>query len=168
MSTATAGPTATPGWPRRRLVIAVLVISVVLNIFFVVGAAWSRLHVPAPWVGTEERYRKIAAQLDLTAQQRIAFDRYVAAMQARTEKMHQEIRPLIASTWDEMAKSDADLGLITGRYDEASDKWRKFQRESTAQTLDFLAILSPAQRSKFVVMARERRAPWLRPRAAKQ
>lgn len=168
MSTATAGPTPATGWPRRRLLAALLVISVMLNVFFVVGAAWTRLHAPIRWAGAEQRYQQMAAELDLNAQQRIGFDRYVAAMQARTEKMHQEIRPLIAGTWDEMAKPDADLGQITGRFDGASEKWRQFQRESTAQTLDFLAILSPAQRSKFVVIARERRAPWLRPRAAKQ
>ena len=168
MSTATAGPTAATGWPRRRLVIAVLLISAMLNVFFVGGAAWTRLHAPIRGVGAEQRYQQMAAELDLNAQQRIGFDRYVAAMQARTEKMHQEIRPLIAGTWDEMAKPDADLGQITGRFDEASEKWRQFQRESTAQTLDFLAILSPAQRSKFVVLARERRAPWLRPRNAKK
>jgi uncharacterized membrane protein len=149
-------------------VIAVLLISAMLNVFFVGGAAWTRLHAPIRGVGAEQRYQQMAAELDLNAQQRIGFDRYVAAMQARTEKMHQEIRPLIAGTWDEMAKPDADLGQITGRFDEASEKWRQFQRESTAQTLDFLAILSPAQRSKFVVLARERRAPWLRPRNAKK
>jgi uncharacterized membrane protein len=148
-------------------VVAVLVISVVLNVFFVAGAAWSRLHATARWPGAEERYQQMATQLDFAPQQRIAFDRYVAAMQARTEKMHQEIRPLIAGTWDEIAKPDADLGVITGRFDEASDKWRQFQRASTAQTLDFLATLSPAQRGKFVVLARERRAPWRRQRATK-
>jgi len=47
-------------------------------------------------------------------------------------------------------------------FDEAAEKRREFQRETAAQTLDFLAILSPAQRSKFVAIARERRAPWLR------
>ena len=168
MSAATAGPSAAIGWPRRRLVIAVLVISVVLNVFFVAGAAWSRLHAPARWVGIEERYREMAGKLDLTGEQGIAFDRYVAAMQARTEKMHQEIRPLIATTWDEMAKPGADLAVITGRFDEASNKWRQFQRESTAQTLEFLATLSPAQRSKFVQLARERRGAWRRQRAATQ
>ncbi|MGC2414234.1 MAG: periplasmic heavy metal sensor [Stellaceae bacterium] len=168
MSSATAGPVAATGWPRRRLLVALLVISALLNVFFVAGAVWTRLEAPVRWVSTEQRYQQMAAQLDLTPQQRAAFDGYVDAMRARTEKMHQEIRPLIASTWDEMAKPDADVGQITGRFDEASGEWRQFQRESTAQTLDFLAILSPAQRSKFVVIARERRAPWLRPRAAKQ
>jgi len=140
----------------------------VLNVFFIVGAAWSRFHAPTALGSAEQRYQQVAADLDLNAQQRIDFDRYVAAMQARSMMMRQEIRPLIASTWEAMAKPDADLGQISQRFDEASEKWRRFQRESTAQTLDFLANLSPAQRSKFVEIARERRAPWLRPRGAKQ
>jgi len=168
VSTATAGPTAVTGWPRRRLLVGLLVISLVLNVFFIAGAAWSRLHPPVALESAEQRYQQMAADLDLSAQQRIQFDRYVAAMQARSKAMRQEIRPLIAGTWDEMAKPGADLGQITQRFDQASEKWRQFQRESTAQTLDFLAILSTAQRQKFVEIARERRAPWLHPRSAKQ
>lgn len=164
MSAATAGPSAASGWPRRRLLLALLVISAVLNLCFVAGAVWTRLHAPAGWPSPEQRYQQMAAELDLNPQQRIGFDRYVAAMRAHTEKMHQQIRPLIGSTWDEIAKPDADVGQITGRFDEASEKWRQFQHEATIQTVDFLSILSPEQRSKFVAIARERRAPWLRSR----
>jgi hypothetical protein len=32
----------------------------------------------------------------------------------------------------------------------------------TTQTLAFLSVLSPEQRSKFVAIVRERRAPWFR------
>ena len=74
---------------------------------------------------------------------------------------------MIGGTWDEMARPDADVGKITGRFDEASEQWRRFQHKSTVQTLDLLSILSPEQRVKFVAIARERRAPWLRPRADK-
>lgn len=168
MSTATAGPTPATGWPRRHILAVLLVISAVLNLFFVAGAVWTRLHPPAGRPSPEQRYQQMAAELDLDPQQRIGFDRYVAAMRARTETMHQQIGPLMGGTWDEMAKPDADLGQIMRRFDEASEKWRRFQRESTVQTLDFLAILSAEQRAKFVAMARERRAPWLRPHHLKR
>lgn len=146
----------------------VLAVSVALNLFFVAGALWTRLHAPPHWPTAQQRYEQVAAELALTPQQRPGFDRYVAAMRARAEKMHQLIRPLVASTWDEMAKPNADVGKITARFDEASEKWRQFQHEATAQTLDFLSILSPEQRAKFVVIARERRAPWLRPHRGKR
>jgi len=53
-------------------------------------------------------------------------------------------------------------------FDEASEKRREFQREATTQTLNLLAILSPAQRAKFVAMVRERRPLWLRQHSAAQ
>jgi Spy/CpxP family protein refolding chaperone len=81
--------------------------------------------------------------------------------------MRQEVRPLIAATWDEMAKPQADVGQIMQRFDEASQKWRAFQRESTAQTIEFLAILSPEQRDKFIAIERDRRARWQRRDAPK-
>ena len=42
MSAVTAGPSPATGWPRRRLLLALLVVSVALNLFFVAGAAWTR------------------------------------------------------------------------------------------------------------------------------
>lgn len=168
MSAAAADPRAARGWPRRRVLITLLAISAVLNLFFIAGAGWTRLHPPSSWPSPQEHYQQMAAALDLSPQQRIAFDGYVATMRARAETMHEQIRPLIASTWDEIAKPDADLGQITGRFDEASAKWRQFQHEATARTLAFLAILSPDQRAKFVALARERRAPWLHPHTGKR
>lgn len=162
MSAVTAGPTPATGWPRRRLLLALLVVSVVLNLFFVAGAVWTRWHAPAPWQSPAQRYQQMATQLDLDPRQRIGFDAYVAAMRVRTEKMREQVAPLIGSAWEEIAKPQADVAHVMRLFDEASEKRREFQREATGQTLDLLAILSPAQRSKFVALARERRAPWLR------
>ena len=164
MSAAATGPTAPTGWPRRRVLVILLVVSAVLNLCFVAGAVWIRWHSPARWASAEQRYQQIAAELDLDAQQRIGFDSYVTAMRARTDKMHQQVAPLIGAAWDEIAKPQADVAQVMRLFDEASDKRREFQREASAQTLALLAVLSPAQRSKFVAIARERRAPWLRPR----
>ena len=162
MSAPAADPSAATGWPRRRVLAALLVISLVLNLGFVAGALWSRWQVPARWAGAEQRYQKMAADLDLDPQQRIGFDRYVAAMRAGSQKMRQETEPLIATAWGEMSKPQADVAQIMRLYDEASEKRRIFQRDSAVQTHEFLAVLSPAQRGKFVAIARERRGPWLR------
>ncbi len=170
MSTATAGPAGPPGaptgWPGRRILVALLVISAVLNLFFVAGAAWTGFHAPARWPGAGQRYQQMAAELGLEPQQRMGFDRYVAAMRARTDKMHEQVAPLIGAAWDEVGKPKADMAQVMRLFDEAAEKRREFQREATAQTLDFLAILSPTQRSKFVAIALERRARWLRPHPA--
>jgi uncharacterized membrane protein len=162
-----AGPSAATGWPRRRLLVTLLLVSVVLNVFFVAGAMWTRFHPPVHWQGREQRYQRMAAELDLNPQQKIGFDRYVAAMRTGTEKMRQEIGPLIGGTWDEMAKPDASAEKITARFDEASEKWRRFQHETTTQTLGFLSTLSPEQRAKFVAIAREHRGAWRRRHSGK-
>jgi len=104
-----------------------------------------------------------AAELALEPQQRVGFDAYVAAMRSRTEKMREQVGPLIGEAWEEIAKPQADVTQVMRLFDEATEKRREFQREATTQTLDFLRVLSPAQRAKFVAIAHERRAPWLRP-----
>jgi uncharacterized membrane protein len=164
VSTAPADPVAgaPTGSPRRRVLVILLILSVVLNLCFIAGAAWTRLHGPARWGGLEQRYQQMAAELNLEPQQRAGFDAYVAAMRARTDKMHEQVGPLMSAAWDEVAKPQADVGQVMRLFDEAAEKRREFQREATAQTLSFLATLSPAQRGKFVAIARERKAPWLR------
>lgn len=150
--------------PRRRLLLALLVVSGLLNVFFIAGAAWTRLHGPGGWLH-EAPYQRMAKALDLDSRQRVGFDKYIAAMRARDRRMHEDVAPLIAGAWDEMAKPQADTAQIMRRFDDASQKWRQFQHDSTTATLEFLALLSPSQRDKFLEIQRERRAAWLRHRA---
>jgi len=164
VSNATAGPVgaAPAGWPSRRVLVILLILSAVLNLCFLAGVAWTRLHAPARGLGLEQRYQRMAAELALEPQQRVGFDAYVAAMRNRAEKMHEQVAPLIGAAWEEIGKPQADVGRVMSLFDEATEKRREFQREATTQTLDFLKVLSPAQRAKFVQIARERRAAWRR------
>ena len=164
MSAATAGATTPVSRPKRRLLLALLALSVALNLFFVGGALWIRLHSPAEWGSQEQRYRRMAAELDLDTQQRAGFDRYVAAMRSHTDRMRAEVSPLVATAWDEIGKPQADTEQVTRLFDEAAEKRREFQREATSQTLAFLSVLSPAQREKFIAIARTHRYPWTRSR----
>ena len=109
-----------------------------------------------------ERYQEIASELDLNAQQRAAFDQYIAAMRGRADQMRQDTEPLMGAAWDELAKPQPDEAKVTQLFDQAGDKRRGFQRDATVQTMALLATLSPAQRTKFVVLMRERRAAWRR------
>jgi uncharacterized membrane protein len=154
----------TSGRPRRRLFTALLVVSALLNVCFIAGAAWTFLQPSPERPAAALRYREMAAQLNLDPQQRAGFDRYVAAMRDSTDRMHQQIAPLLAAAWEKMGKPQADLAELMQLFDQASEKRRDFQRDATTQTLDFLSGLNQEQRSKFVAIARERRAPWLRPR----
>jgi Spy/CpxP family protein refolding chaperone len=159
---AAASVAAGRGQRYSRLLIAVLVISLVLNLCFVAGAAWTRLHAPPGGRNLVERYQEIASELDLNAQQRAAFDQYIAAMRGRADQMLQDTEPLMGAAWDELAKPQPDEAKVTQLFDQAGDKRRGFQRDATVQTMALLATLSPAQRAKFVALMRERRAAWRR------
>ena len=145
--------------------IALLAVSLVLNLCFIAGAVWSRMYPPAGRLDLAERYRQMAAQLDLDPQQRAAFDRYVAATRSRGEQMRQETDPLMSAAWDELAKPKPDTARVEQLFDEASEKRRAMQHETATQTVDLLGALSPEQRAKFVSIMHEWRAAW-RQRAA--
>lgn len=162
MSAAAADHSRAGSSPRRHLVITLVAISVALNLFFIAGALWTRLHPPADSLGMQERYEQMAAELKLDPQQRVAFDRYVAGMRSRVEDMHRQVDPLIAAAWREIAKPQTDTAQVMQLFDQATDKRRTFQRELTTETLGFLGLLSPDQRARFVQIAREHRAPWFR------
>jgi Spy/CpxP family protein refolding chaperone len=151
----------TPTSGKRRLVLALLVLSVAVNLCFIGGAAWIRLHSPLRWEGPEQRYQRMAAELELSPPQQAGFDRYVAAMRARAGHMRQEVAPLVGAAWEAIGGPQADAAQVMRLFDEAAEKRREFQREATTATLAFLELLTPAQRSKFIAIARERRAPWL-------
>jgi Spy/CpxP family protein refolding chaperone len=158
VSVASAVPRAARRREHSRLLIAVLVISLVLNLCFIAATAWFRLHAPPAGRNLAERYQEIASQLDLDARQRAAFDRYIAAMRSRADQMRQETDPLMGAGWDELAKPQPDEAKVTQLFDQAAEKRRGFQHDATAQTLTLLATLSPEQRAKFITLMRERRA----------
>jgi Spy/CpxP family protein refolding chaperone len=151
----------TDAGPRRsRLWIALLAVSLVLNLCFIAGAVWSRMNPPAGRLDLADRYRQMAAQLDLNPQQRAAFDRFVAGIRSRTEQMRQETDPLMSAAWEELAKPQPDTAKVERLFDEAAEKRRATQHEATSQTVELLGVLSPAQRAKFVSVMREWRAAW--------
>jgi len=165
VSAAAAGTTATRRSRRSGLWTALFIVSLSLNLCFVAGAVWTRLHPPPVRTDIAEFYRQMAGELELDPQQRAAFDRYVAAMRTRMDQMRQETDPLIGAAWEEIAKSQPDAAKVEQLFDESADKRRVFQREAASQMLTFLATLSPAQRGKFVQLMRERRAAWRRQQA---
>jgi Spy/CpxP family protein refolding chaperone len=156
VSTATAGTALPRNWPRRRLLAALLAVSVVLNLFFIAGAMWTRLRPPPAAPGFEQRFHEMAAQLDLDPQQKLAFDQYEAAMRAGREHQRRQIAPLIDAVRVEIAKPQPDVKHIEQLLDQAAEQRRQFQHEAIGRTIGFMATLSAAQREKFVAIERER------------
>ena len=159
----TLAQAAVRGGARRHLLRTVLVLSLALNLFFVAGALWIRLHAPPPPASPEQRLQQMAGELGLDARQREAFGHYSLGMRQRLDSMRDAVRPLVADAWAEVAKPQADETKVMRLLDEAAQKRRDSVRELTTTTLSFLATLSPEQRAKFVALARERPRPWSPP-----
>jgi uncharacterized membrane protein len=156
---ATADRAIVRKWPGQRTLAALLAVSVVLNLFFVAGALWTRLNPPPAAPGFDERFQQMAAQLALDPQQQLAFERYAAAMRAGRDNLRRQIGPLIDTARQEIAKPQPDVNHIQQLLDQAGDMRRAFQRQAVAQTVGFAATLSAAQHAKFVAFERERWGP---------
>jgi Spy/CpxP family protein refolding chaperone len=148
---------------RRYLWRAVLALSLALNLCFVAGALWIRIHAPAPPASAEDRLERMAGELNLGPEQKQAFARYSQTMRERLQAMHGAVQPLIGNAWSEVGKPQADEAKVMQLFDQADQERRGFMRELTTTTLSFLATLSPEQRAKFVRLARQRPRPWSPP-----
>jgi uncharacterized membrane protein len=164
----TAGMVGRHRLPRQRVLAAVLAISVALNLCFVGGVLWARLHAPPPPQGFSERFHRLADALQLTPEQRVAFDGYVADMTARGERVRREVEPMMDTAWGELAKPDADQAHVLQLLDDASGKRRAFLHDAVGATFSLLATLSPEQRAKFIAEEREFHAAQRNRRAAEQ
>jgi uncharacterized membrane protein len=154
----TVASIAARGSGRKHLVWIVLALSVALNLCFVAGALWIRVHEPAAPPSPQERLQRIGAQLALTPKQKLEFDEYARAVQERMERMHEAVEPLVGNAWSELAKPDTDATKVMQSFDEAAQQRYGYRRELTLMTLSFLSTLSPEQRAQFVALARQR--PW--------
>lgn len=151
----TAGMSRRRGAPGQRLLVAVLAVSVALNVCVVAGAVWSRIHAPAPAPNFSERLHRIENSLDLTPEQRAGFDRYIADMTARSDQMRHTLEPMMDSAWTEFAKPNADQNRVLQLLDDAAAKRHGFQQQAVSATFSLLATLTPKQRAKFVAAERE-------------
>jgi uncharacterized membrane protein len=142
------------GWSRLRILLAVLAVSLVLNMLFVAGAVWSRIEAP-PARSLDQRFERIGAQLDLDSAQRAAFDKFITEMRARRDKVQRQVVPLYRSAWDAAAKPAMNTTEVAQSFEAAYGERLRLNRETTARMTEFLAALSPEQRGRFVALARE-------------
>jgi uncharacterized membrane protein len=154
-----AEPAAHSG-TRRYWWKVLLALSLALNLFFVIGALWIRIHAPGPMLSAEGRIDRMAGELKLDPQQQQAFTRYSESMRELFSSMHQKVEPLIAGAWSELGKPQADEATVMQLFDRAAQQRRIFIHDITKNTLSFLATLSPAQRAQFVKLAHQRPRPW--------
>jgi Spy/CpxP family protein refolding chaperone len=145
---------------RRQWLWVLLAVSLALNLCFVAGAVWIRFNEPFASPTPEERLRQMAQELGLDPAQRQAFARYAQTMREELAQLREKVRPLIGEAWSEVAKSQSDEGRVMQLLDQAAAQRRGFQQKLTTMTHSFLAELTPEQRAKFIVLARQRPLPW--------
>lgn len=160
MSLSATASTDSVGWPRRRLWLALLAVSVALNLFFIAGALWIRMHPPMGRYSWHQRFQLVARELDLSPQQRASFDRFVNTMHERARRMHEESEPPADEAWREMASPNPNAAHVEALLTKAAQTRQNFQLDAAARTLKFLSQLSPAQRAKFVAIVHPRRHAW--------
>lgn len=152
----TVASLAARGGVRQHLLSILLALSLALNLFFIAGALWIRVHGPPPPMNQEERLQYVGAQLALDPQQKQAFEQYSQALHLRMQVMRKAVDPLISKAWSEVAKPDADESRMVELFEQAGQTRRAYMRELAPITLSFLAKLSPEQRAKFVELIHER------------
>ena len=149
---------------RFHLLKVLLALSLALNLFFVLGALWIRIHAPPPPISPEQRLENMAGELGLNPQQKAAFARYSQTMRERMQAMREAVRPQVANAWSEVAKPQADETKVMQLLDQAAQTRHHYVHDLTATTLAFLATLSPEQRTKFVTLIHQGPRPWSPPR----
>jgi uncharacterized membrane protein len=149
---------------RRQLGRVLLALSLALNLFFVAGALWIRIHPPASPISPAQRLEQMAGELGLDPQQKAALAQYSQTMRGRLQSMHQAIHPLIAQAWSELAKPQADEARVMQLLDQAAQTRRQFLRGLTTTTLTYLTTLTPEQRTRFVALVHQGPRPWSPPR----
>lgn len=141
---------------RGRLLWVALALSLTLNVFFVSGLVWSRM-TGERFMTPAERLAQTESELGLNADQRVAFQRFIAGVRQRGQSLREHNRPLIGSVWEELAKPQPDQDAIARAVDQATENRRMYQKDMTAGMTAFLATLSPAQRQQFVELAKRPR-----------
>jgi uncharacterized membrane protein len=155
MTTVADGGAATAS--RGRLLWLALVLSLLVNAFFLGTAAWwlTSLHRMTP----AQRFQQVVRDLRLTNDQRDAFQVFVITARRGTRQLFESNRPLLGKVWVELGKAKPDQDQIAKLVDQATDNRRAYQKSMTAALAQFLADLSPQQRARFIDLTQEKHNP---------
>ena len=139
-----------PAWKRRLPWIA-LALSVALNVFlgaFLAGEVWNRPRRPEP--------AEVARALDLTPEQREAFQRFRQRAREENQRFREEARPAIRRSWSELAKQNPDETVLAQSYDQALARRREMHAATLRELRGFLQTLTPEQRHRYVELESQR------------
>ncbi|HEV8016096.1 MAG TPA: periplasmic heavy metal sensor [Stellaceae bacterium] len=138
------------GW-RGRLVWLALALSLTLNVCFLGGLAWMRLHPPPPPLVRMEHF---AGTLNLNDDQHHAFDQFLRTIRVRGRYVRETNQALTDDLWDEIAKPTPDSAAIAKLADQINSNREGFQRDVSAALDVFVKTLSPEQRAQLAGKAK--------------
>lgn len=163
----------------RALPWVLLAVSVALNVFFIGGHVYGRYYAEK-FHGPDRRaadsqHRRVgpAERLKLDTAQRTAFREMRRSMRAQGKKVRAANTAPMDALWQEMSSASPNDTQIETLLRSMADRRFAFQVEATRFARDFMAKLTPDQRTRFIKMARRRnifarspdaRSPYSRPR----
>jgi Spy/CpxP family protein refolding chaperone len=139
---------AEPRGSRLSLASVALVLSVALNLCVVAGFLYSRWMGP-PFPGGEGGHltEMMAERLDLTPQQKPAFDELRGTLHKAHDELRAQNRPSLRTVWDELQRDTPDQQKILAALEEVNAHHRALQVAASSAIIRFMAVLTPEQRA---------------------
>jgi Spy/CpxP family protein refolding chaperone len=141
---------------KARLPWVLFAVSLALNIAFMGGWAWGRMHPPRGGV-----FQHAARGLSLDDRQRDAFQNFLKTQRANGQLLREKNRPLLDSVRGEWAKQNPDEAAVEQLLDTTDANRRAFRQQTIRAMNDFLRTLTPEQREQFLrgIQEREHHGP---------
>ena len=136
---------------RGRLVWVALALSLTLNVCFIPGLAWMRMHAPPPPL---VRMQHFADSLNLTDNQRQTYEQFLRTLRLRGRFVRESNQPLVDNIWSELAKPTPDDAAMAKLGDQIDANRTAFEREASTALDAFVKTLSPAQRAQLAAKAK--------------
>lgn len=143
--------------PRRcgRVGSIALILSLLLNVFFVGGLVYSKFAAGPP-PSPQQRFLAMAGDLDLSPDQRKDLREVARVIRQKSQDLRQTNQPLIKEIWEELEKPQPDRDKLTQLFAKVSDNRQKSQADIGAAMIAYLATLTQDQRKDFVERSRRR------------
>ena len=136
---------------RQHIWKALFALSVALNLFFVVGALWIRVHAPAPMASAEDRFEQMAGELGLNAAAKASicalFGNHARAIASNAQGGTAFGCSRLVGGGSSRAPIETKVMQL---LDQAAQERRGYVRDLTTTTLSFLSTLSQQQRDEFI------------------
>jgi uncharacterized protein YneF (UPF0154 family) len=154
--------------PAPRLGVVVLCLSLALNIFIAGGFFYSQLEAerhpvqassPQPPAGPEHKLEMLVSRIGIDPQTSRPFKVMRHDFHLAQQGLAGKNRPLGEAYWEELASAKPDEKHLQDLVDQMIANRHAFQSEVTSVLAQFLATLTPEQRTELVKIVEDRNNP---------